>query len=130
MRRTTIIIAIIVAILIGCAIVAHETLAFECVKNKYQVIPYSRLYDGIGLYGIYTGSQEDFDYHLGDRRWVSLGNCWDNDKTINLYRTPAEEYIAKQNQEYLDTGIRTELTAEEIAIELLESLGYNIVKNE
>ena len=93
---------------------------FVCVKTKYQTQP--------GLYGIMTSDTYGRDYFLEGRRWVDLGSCYNEGHGVNLYRTEAEVEIASNNQTYLDEGITAEETAEDIAIALLEQLGYNITK--
>ena len=110
-------------LMVGCLLNIEAAYAFdECVKIKYSTV--------IDRYGIYTGDKRGFDFFLGDRKSIPLGSCYDNNSTINLYRTPAQEKLSQDHQDYLNDYVPVELTAEQRALQLLESLGYKIYKHE
>jgi len=72
---------------------------------------------------------ENFNKYFGDVKSIYLGSAFDNGKTINLYKTEAEETISQENQDYINGYKPVELTDEEKAIALLESLGYKLFTN-
>ena len=125
-KQTTTVIIIFVFVLILMGIVSYMSmlpkaeakLDFECKKYKYST--------EYNLYGIYTGSSKDFNYFLGDRRSIDLGSCNDNGKTLQLYRTEANEAISEQNQVYLNNSVVVELTDLQLAIQLVLAAGLTI----
>ena len=108
---------------IGILLAEDVEASFGDPINKYK---YS--IDVQDKYGIFCGTDENFLYHLGDTNYVFLGSAYDNGATINYYKTPEEEYISEKNQAYLNGYDEPELTDEEIAVQLLLSLGYNLTQ--
>ena len=92
-------------------------------KYKYSVDRYNK-------YGIFCGYEDNFLTYFGNRRWIALGSCYDSlaNGPKHLYRTPEQEEIAQRNQAYLNGEVVKELTNEEKAIALLESLGWTVTK--